>query len=120
MRRTVLWVQGIFYILTGIWPLLHMPSFLAVTGPKNEVWLVVTVGILVMVVGATFIASALQKRVERSVGLLGFFCAAGLAAIDMRYAFHDVILNVYLLDAAAEVVLAGLWVYIFLTDKLSD
>src|SRR3954466_12104594 len=32
--------QGVFDVLTGAWPLLHMRSFTAVTGPKREHWLV--------------------------------------------------------------------------------
>jgi hypothetical protein len=28
--------HGGFYLLTGVWPLVHMPSFLAVTGPKTD------------------------------------------------------------------------------------
>ena len=29
-------VQGIYYLMTGIWPLLHLPSFEKVSGPKTE------------------------------------------------------------------------------------
>lgn len=29
-------VQGTFYLATGIWPLVHIESFVAVTGPKTD------------------------------------------------------------------------------------
>ena len=32
--------QGALYVVTGVWPLLHMASFEAVTGPKTDDWLV--------------------------------------------------------------------------------
>ncbi|WP_207431068.1 hypothetical protein [Sabulibacter ruber] len=120
MRKTLLIGQGIFYALTGIWPLLHMPSFLAVTGPKNEVWLVVTVGILVLAVGATLLAAAFQVHRERSPELLAFFCALGLGAVDVRYATRDVILDIYLLDAAAEFLLALVWLWVFFNSEKSS
>lgn len=39
--------QGIYYVASGLWPLLHMRSFEAVTGPKRDKWLVNTVGALI-------------------------------------------------------------------------
>jgi 8-oxo-dGTP pyrophosphatase MutT (NUDIX family) len=41
-----------FYLLTGIWPLLHIQSFQSVTGPKTDLWLVKTAGVLITVIGA--------------------------------------------------------------------
>ncbi|AKQ45325.1 hypothetical protein TH63_06220 [Rufibacter radiotolerans] len=118
MRKVLLTGQGIYYAFTGIWPLLHMPSFLAVTGPKKEVWLVVTVGLLVLAIGAALLTAALHKRAERSPEVLGFFSAVGLGAIDVRYALNDVILDVYLLDAAVEFLMALAWVWVFFkTDR---
>lgn len=38
--------QGLFYLTSGIWPLIDMPSFEAVTGRKTDKWLVKTVGLL--------------------------------------------------------------------------
>jgi hypothetical protein len=31
-------VQGVYFLLTGVWPIVHLPSFLAVTGPKTDLW----------------------------------------------------------------------------------
>jgi hypothetical protein len=39
--------QGTYYAATGLWPILWMRSFEAVTGPKQDHWLVKTVGALV-------------------------------------------------------------------------
>ncbi|KAA3438447.1 hypothetical protein [Rufibacter hautae] len=117
MRKPLLIIQAIYYALTGIWPLVHMPSFLAVTGPKKEVWLVVTVGILVLAIGAALFTAAFQRQEERSAGVLGFFSAVGLGAVDVRYATHEVIRDVYLLDAVGEFMLALAWVYVFFKSR---
>jgi hypothetical protein len=39
--------QGVYYLLTGVWPLPSIGSFQRVTGPKTDLWLVRTVGVLV-------------------------------------------------------------------------
>src|SRR5438067_11801258 len=57
--RSVAIAQGAYFVATGIWPLLHMPSFEAVTGPKVDKWLVRTVGVLVSVVGGVLVAADL-------------------------------------------------------------
>ena len=44
-------LQAVFYIVTGVWPIVSMRSFEAITGPKVDRWLVKTVGALVAVIG---------------------------------------------------------------------
>ncbi|VTR52312.1 Uncharacterised protein [Sphingobacterium thalpophilum] len=44
-------IQGIYYCLTGIWPVIHISSFMAVTGPKTDLWLVKMVGLLSLAIG---------------------------------------------------------------------
>jgi hypothetical protein len=43
-RQRLIGFQAGYYCLTGVWPLLHMASFEAVTGPKVDDWLVKMVG----------------------------------------------------------------------------
>jgi hypothetical protein len=42
----------VFYLVSGLWPLVHLQSFLTVTGPKTDLWLVKTLGVLISVIGA--------------------------------------------------------------------
>lgn len=109
MSRLVARVQGWYYVLTGVWPILDIDSFQLVTGPKLELWLVRTVGVLVTVIGATLLVAARQRRLDAPIALLAIGSALGLAAIDLVYVLAGRIPTVYLLDAAAEIVLAGLW-----------
>ncbi|GGK70395.1 hypothetical protein ACD591_04030 [Rufibacter glacialis] len=113
MRKWLLLGQGSYFALTGVWPLLHMPSFLAVTGPKNEVRLVVTVGLLILAIGAALLTAAFLPQEEKSPQVLGFFSALAMGAVDMRYATRDEILDVYLLDALIEFTIATTWVWLF-------
>ena len=53
--------RPIFYIVTGVWPIVSMRSFEAITGPKVDRWLVKTVGALVAVIGCA-LALASRRR----------------------------------------------------------
>jgi hypothetical protein len=103
------WLQGLYFLITGLWPLFHMPSFLAVTGPKVDLWLVKTVGILIVVIGAVLILAARRRAIGPEVTLLAVGSAASLAGVDLVYALSDRIWDVYLLDALAETALVVLW-----------
>jgi hypothetical protein len=102
-------IQGWYYVVTGLWPILHIQSFEQVTGPKTDDWLVKTVGVLITVIGATLLLAARRGHLTRSIGFLGIASALALAGIDLVYGTNGTIPPVYLLDAAAELLLAGLW-----------
>src|SRR5262249_51641109 len=75
------WVQGLYYVLAGVWPLLNMHSFLAVTGPKTDLWLVNTVAVLLVVIGAVLLASAWRRVPLPESFLLGLGSALALTWI---------------------------------------
>jgi hypothetical protein len=102
--------QGVFYLAAGLWPIVHSQSFQLVTGPKTDLWLVNTVGVLVTVVGAVLISASRRHRITDEIILLGVGSALGLATIDLVYALSGRISAVYLGDAAVEIGLAILWV----------
>jgi hypothetical protein len=101
--------QGVYFLGTGIWPLVHMPSFEAVTGPKVDKWLVRTVGVLVGVIGAVLVSAAARNKVTAEVAALAVGSAAGLGAIDTVYASKGRIAPIYLADAALEAALVTGW-----------
>jgi hypothetical protein len=111
MLRKLALTQGLFYLATGIWPLIDIVSFQLVTGPKTDLWLVRTVGVLVAVVGAVLLFGYRSRRLSDELIVLAIGCALGLAAIDLVYSLSGRISQVYLVDAAAEIGLAGLWGY---------
>lgn len=101
--------QGTYYLATGVWPFVHMRSFLSVTGPKTDLWLVRTVGGLVGAVGSALLAAGLRRRVTPEIKLLGAGSAAALAAIEGYYVARGRISPIYLADAAAEGALLATW-----------
>jgi hypothetical protein len=102
-------LQGVFYVLTGVWPLVDIGSFQLVTGPKTDLWLVKTVGVLVCVIGAVLLAAARRRSISDELVLLAMGSALGLAAIDIIYSVSGRISAIYLGDALVEIGLAALW-----------
>ncbi|HEX8907518.1 MAG TPA: hypothetical protein VF771_21935, partial [Longimicrobiaceae bacterium] len=83
--ETVAIVQGAWFAATGIWPFLSMESFEDVTGPKEDRWLVKTVGGLVAVIGGALVSAGLRRRVTPEIAAVGAGAAAVLAGIDVVY-----------------------------------
>jgi hypothetical protein len=80
-----------------------------VTGPKFDLWLVKTVGLLIAVIGLTLLMAARRRTIGPEVCFLAMASAAALAAVDILYAVSDRISDIYLLDAVAEIGLVVLW-----------
>jgi hypothetical protein len=108
-REALSLAQGTYFFATGVWPLVSIRTFEAVTGPKTDKWLVKTVGVLVAVVGAVLIVAGVRGGVTVEVITLAVGSALGLLGIDVWYVARRIIPPIYLLDALAEFVLVGLW-----------
>ena len=107
--RTISFVQGSYFTLTGLWPLISMDTFLAATGPKTDLWLVRTVALLIVGIGATLLTAAKQNEANLSITVLGITSAASLAWVDAYYSLTGVIWPVYLLDAFPEMAIVLGW-----------
>lgn len=102
-------VHGLFYVVTGFWPLISIRTFEAVSGPKTDDWLVKTAGGLIGVIGIVLTLAGLRRERSPEVPVLAIGSAATLALIDTVYVKRKVILPIYLIDAAIEASLALFW-----------
>ncbi len=107
--ETLAMIQGWYFLLTGVWPIFSINTFMAVTGPKTDLWLVKTVGAVLAVIGAVLLTVGGTHEVTPAVALLAAGSAAALAAVDVLYASKRVISPIYLADAAAELALIIGW-----------
>lgn len=116
----LLWGQGLYYLITGLWPLLSIETFLLVTGPKTDHlqspnptpvdhWLVMTVAVLIVAVAVTLLVAAWRRRNPPEAAVLAIGSALALTAIDVVYVSRGVIQPIYLVDAAGEVVFLFAW-----------
>jgi hypothetical protein len=109
--------QGLFYLVTGMWPLVSIRSFEMVTGPKADRWLVKTAGVLITVIGATLTLAGARRAVTPELRLLAVGSALGLTGIDVVYVRRGRISKVYLLDAIAELALVATWVFASVRER---
>lgn len=113
-NKLILWLlygQSIYYLLTGVWPILHIESFMAVTGPKNDIWLVQTVGVMIIAVGLSLFTAARIKSYHLPTMILGLSAALGLMLVDVVFYLKGDIPAIYLADAIAELLLVLAWAY---------
>lgn len=109
-EASLVWiVQGLYYVITGIWSLVGVRSFQEVTGPKVDIWLLKTVGVLVTIIGGVLISAGLRRERTPEVTALSIGSAAALAGVSTWYPLRGRISKVYLLDTVAEITLIGLW-----------
>jgi hypothetical protein len=102
-------IQGAVYVGAGVWPVVHMPSFEAITGRKRDRWLVRTVGLLLTGIGGSLAYAARDGERARTMGTVGVASAIALTAIDLAYGVPGRIRRVYLLDAALQLSLVAGW-----------
>jgi|GEM_PF-504945 len=102
MNHMVRNAQGMYYLVTGLWPVIHIHSFMLVTGGKTDVWLVKMVGLLSCAIGLSLL---LCRNSESRLGsLLGLCSAVSFSVIDIYYAASGIISKIYLPDAAVQLV----------------
>ncbi len=114
----VMWLQGSYYLVTGVWPLISIETFQATTGRKTDHlvtgregdhWLVMTVAALITAMAIPLLCGAWRQRPSIELLILAIGAAFGLTVIDVLYVARGTIAPIYLVDAAAEVILIGLW-----------
>lgn len=71
--RLIAVLQGAYFVLTGVWPLISIDTFQKITGPKTDLWLVKTVGSLIAAVGLVILLAELRGDVAFEI----FFLAVG-------------------------------------------
>ena len=110
--RSILIVQSLYTLITGVWPLIHIESFIAATGPKDDLWLVKTVGAMLIPVSVALAAFIWINASKVPAILLGGLTAIVFAIIDFHFALSDVISNVYMLDGLLQLIFIAGWLWI--------
>ena len=121
MNRQILYkyallIQGMYVLLTAVWALVDIQSFMVITGPKTDVWLVRTVAVLLICISLFFLLSS-KKSEEPRVTLTALVFSFGLAYIDFYYTLNNTIRWVYALDGIVESMFGLLWLYFLFSPR---
>ncbi|HEY1956462.1 MAG TPA: hypothetical protein VGH28_12645 [Polyangiaceae bacterium] len=104
-QRRLAFAQGALYFASGLWPIVHLRSFEAVTGRKRDKWLVKANGAILACVGLSLMRSG-RREPARTLGLT---TATAIAAVESFYAARGKIGRPYAVDAAVELAIAAGW-----------
>ncbi len=110
--RILLLVQGIYTLSTALWPLLHIESFMMVTGPKTDIWLVKTVAVVLIPIGLLFLINCYSSGPLLHVLVVAISNSSGLAGIDFYYTANGTISWVYAVDGVLQVIFIICWIYL--------
>lgn len=103
-------VHIFYYLLTALWPFVHLESFLAVTGPKTDIWLVKTVSLLLFPY-ILLILYAIKVRWSPFIAVTIILGCLGLAGIDLYYYLKGTIRGIYLVDLGLEMIFIMYWIF---------
>jgi hypothetical protein len=118
LHRLICWVQGIYYLVSGLWPIVSIETFQLVTGRKTDNlvtgseadhWLVNTIAALVIAIGLALLTAAWRGRGQIEIFVLGLGSALALTSIDVIYVARGAIYSIYLGDAVLELAFAIAW-----------
>ncbi len=113
--------QGLYYFVTGVWPLVSIETFQMVTGRKTDHlvtgretdhWLVMTVAVLIVAIAVPLLLAAWRRSEPLEIAVLAVASALALTGIDVLYVARGTIAPIYLADAAVELILIVGWVLV--------
>ncbi len=102
-------LHGTYCVVGGLWPLLHMASFEAVTGPKEDDWLVRSVAGILFVVGAVLLREGFRGRVSTGVRTMAGGVAAVLGIVAVVSSLAGFISWLYFIDGLFHLAFSVAW-----------
>lgn len=113
LYRVLLLIQSLYTLVTAIWPILHIESFMIVTGPKTDIWLVKTVSLLLIALSSTWLAALKYRWDHRPVVFSVITSSMALIFVDLYYVAENVIWMTYLLDAVLQFAFLFTWYLVY-------
>jgi hypothetical protein len=99
VSRRLLAAQAGYYLVTGVWPLVHFRSFTAVAGPKPDRFQTQVTGALFAAIGLALLAGD-----PRETGTRVLSGATAAASMLMELAYLPRIRKIFLAEACIEAV----------------
>jgi hypothetical protein len=112
LYKALIWIQGLYTLLTALWGMIDIDSFMAVTGPKADIWLVKTVSVLLIPIVVCLFSGLAFRMPALPVILVAASTCAGLAFLDFYYTGNGTIRWIYAVDGVIETVFLLVWIYL--------
>jgi hypothetical protein len=116
LLRLVLGLQGLYYLLAGLWPLLHLRSFVWVFGEKRDLFQLDVTSALIIAIGVILLLTAARRpRPDGPLVSLGAASAAALALAELKHA--GAFRPVTWVDFAVELLFAVALAVVYITAR---
>lgn len=96
-----------YLVATGVWSLAHRRSFERATGPKEDYWLVQTVGALAIAIGASLGVADRRRAQGPETIVLGVASSIAFGLASVRASQTES--RIYLGDALLEIAFLAAW-----------
>lgn len=83
--RYILFFQGIYYSLTGLWSIVNIESFSDFTQYQGDFFLKHTNGVLFLILGVLFFFFALKREMIKKISFFALLTALGVMAVEVSY-----------------------------------
>lgn len=113
--RILLSIQCIYTFITAVWPLIDIESFMLVTGYKTDLWLVKTVGAILVSVSLCMATHLFIRTDHIPVVVLAITSSIAFICIDFYYALNDTISDIYMADGALQILFLTGWIGVIVT-----
>ena len=117
ITRITFLIQGIYTLLTALWGLIDIKSFMAVSGPKTDIWLVKTVSVALICIALSLLTNLKSESNLAPKITLALTSALGLCFIDFYYSLNGVIWKTYQVDGVIQILFIIIWTYIIFRLK---
>jgi hypothetical protein len=98
-----------------VWPIIDIESFMLVTGYKTDVWLVKTVGAILISISLCMATHLFIRTDHVPVVVLCIASSIAFISIDFYYALNDTISDIYIADGALQIFFLIAWIYLVIT-----
>lgn len=88
MRRIILYIltfQGVYYLVTALWPVINLESFLLFVGPKPDRFIFWTVDLLIIAIGSTILLGV-RNSDQGTTTFLGIISAIAFMTVELIFA----------------------------------
>jgi hypothetical protein len=112
-RRWLLSGQGAYYVLTGVWPLVHFPSFADAVALRINPFQAQSFAAVIIVVGGSLIEAARREPPGPFPTMLGAATAAAIALISLWWLPRLGTASILWIDVLVEVAFAVFLVLLY-------
>lgn len=113
LRRWVLLAQGVYYVLTGLWPLVDFHSFARFVGLYTIPFQAQVFAAVMIVIGASLIEAARREPPGPYPTMLGAAVAGAIAVVSLFWLPRAGVASGLWIDCAVELALAAALIVLY-------